>query len=272
MKPKKSLKIKVIGILALIFIGATLILGLKITPPDAVQGQMVRIIYIHPPLAWVAFLAYGTTAIASGLYLWKRTRARIWDQLSGASAEVGVVFTGLTLVTGSIWGRPTWGVWWTWDPLLTTTALLFVLYLGYLALRKLPGDIDQRSKRSAIAALIAFIDVPIVQMSVLWWHSLHQKPTVFNPGQSAQIHGIMADTLLIGFIAFTLVWLWLLLTRLELMKIEEKIELYGLGVALQERRSEANEDSVGAFEDGVSKNSGTSSTKQDPDQQLMVKK
>lgn len=271
MKPKKSPIIKVIGFLALIFIAATLVLGLKVTPPDAVQGQMVRIIYIHPPLAWVAFLAYGTTAIASGLYLWKRTRARIWDQLSGASAEVGVVFTGLTLVTGSIWGRPTWGVWWTWDPLLTATALLFVLYLGYLALRRLPGDIDQRSKRSAIAALVAFIDVPIVQMSVLWWHSLHQKPTVFNPGQSAQIHGIMADTLLIGFIAFTLVWLWLLLTRLQLIKIEEKIELYGLQVALQERRGEANEDFVGALGDNVDKVGLSSSSKQD-DPEVLVQK
>ncbi len=272
MKPKKSPVIRVIGFLALIFIGATLVLGLKITPPDAIQGQMVRIIYIHPPLAWVAFLAYGTTAIASGLYLWKRTRARIWDQLSGASAEVGVVFTGLTLVTGSIWGRPTWGVWWTWDPLLTATALLFVLYLGYLALRKLPGDINQRSKRSAIAALIAFIDVPIVQMSVLWWHSLHQKPTVFNPGQPAQIHGIMADTLLIGFIAFTLVWLWLLFTRLGVIKLEEKIELYGLEVALRERRGEVNKDLVETSQDSHSKTSLSTSSKQGPDSQVLVQK
>ena len=119
---------KLVGSLSLILVAATVVLGLWITPPDVVQGQLVRLIYVHPPVAWVAYLAYGVTSIASVLYLWKRTRNIKWDLLAASSAEVGVVFTGLTLVTGSIWGKPAWGVWWTWDARLTTTALLFVLY------------------------------------------------------------------------------------------------------------------------------------------------
>ena len=169
------------------------------------MGNLVRLLYVHPPMAWVAFLAFGVASLASLLYLWPRTRAEHFDRLAGASAEVGVVFTGLTLVSGSIWGRPTWGAWWVWDPLLTTTALLFVLYLGYLALRRVPGDFHVRARRSAIGALIAFVDVPIVYFSVEWWRSLHQAPTVLNPTtHKTYVHGSMAWTLLLGFVSFTL--------------------------------------------------------------------
>ena len=110
-------------------------------PPDEFMGNLVRLLYVHPPMAWVAFLAYGVADPREpALPVAEDQSAERFDRLAGASAEVGVVFTGLTLVSGSIWGRPTWGAWWVWDPLLTTTALLFVLYLGYLALRRVPGD------------------------------------------------------------------------------------------------------------------------------------
>jgi heme exporter protein C len=131
-----AVALRVLGVTALVGVAATVWLGLFVTPPDEFMGNLVRLLYVHPPMAWVAFLAYGVASLASLLYLWPRTRAERFDRLAGASAEVGVVFTGLTLVSGSIWGRPTWGAWWVWDPLLTTTALLFVLYLGYLALRR----------------------------------------------------------------------------------------------------------------------------------------
>ena len=127
------------GLVGLVGVVLTVWLGLWVTPPDAYMGNLVRLLYIHPSMAWDAFLAYGVSFLASAAYLWPRTRDLRLDRVAGASAEAGVVFTGITLVTGSLWGRPTWGVWWTWDPLLTTTALLFVLYLGYLALRRLPG-------------------------------------------------------------------------------------------------------------------------------------
>src|SRR3989442_8829149 len=126
-------------------------------------------------------VAFGFTALASLLYVWRRTSDRRWDLLAGVSAEVGVVFAALTLVTGSIWGRVTWGVWWTWDARLTTTALLLALFLGYLALRRVPSSVEVRSKRSAVAALIAAVDVPIVHMSVEWWRTLHQGRTLLRP-------------------------------------------------------------------------------------------
>ena len=119
-----AVALRVLGVASLVGVVATVWLGLFVTPPDEFMGNLVRLLYVHPPMAWVAFLAYGVASLASLLYLWPRTRSERFDRLAGASGEVGVVFTGLTLVSGSIWGRPTWGVWWVWDPLLTTTALL----------------------------------------------------------------------------------------------------------------------------------------------------
>jgi len=232
--------LRLLGAVALVGVAATVWLGLFVTPPDQFMGNLVRLLYVHPPMAWVAFLAFGVAGVASLLYLWPRTRAEQFDWLAGASAEVGVVFTGLTLVSGSIWGRPTWGAWWVWDPLLTTTALLFVLYLGYLALRRVPGEFHVRARRSAIVALIAFVDVPIVYFSVDWWRSLHQTPTVDNPiTHKTYVHGSMAWTLLLGFVSFTLVYLWLLAHRYRLEKLRNLEENEGLEVALAERRAEA---------------------------------
>ncbi len=227
-----------VGVLSVLLVAVTVILGLWVTPPDVVQGQLVRLIYVHPPMAWVAYLAYGVTSLASILYLWKRTRNLRWDLLAASSAEVGVIFTGLTLVTGSISGRPAWGVWWTWDARLTTTALLFVLYLGYLALRRIPADSHQRAVRSAIAGLIAFIDVPIVHQSVVWWRTLHQGATVFNPSLSPRIHGEMLITLLLGFISFTFVYVWMVMHRYQIASLEQRVLDAELEKLIQERRNE----------------------------------
>ncbi len=231
---------RLLGLVALVSVVCTVWLGLWVTPPDVVQGNLVRLIYLHPPVAWVAYVAVGVTALASILYLWPRTRSQVWDRLAGASAELGVVFTGLTLVTGSIWGRPAWGVWWTWDARLTSTALLFVLLVGYMALRRVPGELHARCKRCAIAALVAAADVPIVHMSVLWWNTLHQPPTVLGPDLNPTIHGSMAWTLLLAFCSFTLVYAWLLLHRYRVAAAEDRREGQALAEALEERRSEAS--------------------------------
>src|SRR3954453_8044319 len=173
-------------------LGVTLFLALYVTPPRENQGgEEVRLLYLHVACAWLAYLAFGVTALASALWLIPRTRNATWDLLAGASAEVGVVFTGLMLIVGSLWGRPTWGTWWEWDARLTSTAILFFLYLGYLALRRTGATADERGKRCAIAGLIAFVDVPIVPLSVTWWQTLHQNGTVFNPKLDVTIHGSM---------------------------------------------------------------------------------
>ena len=229
----------VLGLLAGVSLAVLAVLGLVVAPPDAVQKDAQRLMYVHVPAAWIAYLAYGVTSLASLLYLWRRTRNRVWDTLAGASAELGVLFTGLTLVLGSLWGRPIWGVWWEWDARLVTTAVLFFLYLGYLALRRVPGDPDVRAKRSAIAALVAFVDVPVVHFSVNWWRTLHQEATVFNPDLDPQIEGTMAWTLLWGVLAFTLVYLYLLERRYRLAVLEERLDERLLEAALAERRAES---------------------------------
>ena len=178
--------------------------GLWGAPPDAVQSDAQRLMYLHVPAAWVAYLAFGVTALASALWLWPRTRSTVWDRVAGASAELGVIFTALDARARLAVGTPVWGVWWAWDARLVTTAVLFFLYLGYLALRRIPATPDARAKRCAIAALIAFVDVPIVHFSVKWWRTLHQQGTVFNESLNAQIHGVMAFTLWFGVLAFTL--------------------------------------------------------------------
>ena len=210
-------------------------LALVVAPPDVVQGDAQRLMYVHVPAAWLAYLAFAVTAIASLLYLVPRTRSSTWDLLAGASAEVGVLFTALTLVLGSLWGRPIWGTWWEWDARLTTTAVLFFLYLGYLALRRMDGPGDRHATRNAIAALIAFVDVPIVHFSVTWWETLHQDATVFNPQLDVEITGTMAWTLVASVLAFTLLYGYLVTRRFDLAELEEGLEERELRQAIAER-------------------------------------
>ncbi len=217
-------------------LGVTVVFALWVTPPRADQGyDAVRLLYLHVPTAWVAYLAFGVTALASLLWLVPRTRDSAWDLLAGASAEVGVVFTGLTLVLGSLWGKPTWGTWWEWDARLTTTAILFFLYLGYLALRRTGATAEERGKRSAIAALIAFADVPISYLSVTWWQTLHQQGTVFNEQNKVLIDGSMAFTLIAAVVSFTMLYAYLVLERFQLAQLEEGREARELERAIAER-------------------------------------
>lgn len=229
-----------IDALTILAVGLLVVYGLWIAPPDEVQGDAQRIMYLHVPAAWAMYLAFGVTTLASILWLIPRTRSMVWDCVAGASAEVGLLFTGLTLVLGSLWGRPVWGVWWAWDARLVTTAVLFFLYLGLLALRAIPSDPIVRARRSAITALIVFIDVPIVHFSVNWWRTLHQQATVFNPELNPEIEGTMALTLWIGVLAFTLLYLSLLDRRYRLAALEEGLEDRELDAAIEARVAAAS--------------------------------
>ncbi len=226
---------RIIGALALLCLGVAVIMGLTL-PLTSEQHEYSRLIAIHPALAWCAYLAFGVTALGSALYAWKGTRAPLWDHVAAASAEVGVVFTGLTLVTGSIWGRPTWGVWWVWDARLTTTALMFVLYLGYLALRRVPAAPEVRAMRSAVVGLLAAVVVPINHFAVEWWRTLHQGPSLSS---GDNLDGRFEVAMLFGFLAMTLIYTWLLIHRMRVERLEERLEAEGLGLAIAERQAEA---------------------------------
>lgn len=222
---------------ALVTVG---ILGLWVAPPDALQSDAQRLMYLHVPTAWLAYFAFFVTALCSILYLIPRTRSMVWDRVAGCSAEIGVIFTGLTLVLGALWGRPIWGVFWTWDARLVTTAVLFFLYLGYLALRRYPGDRESIALRSAVVALIAFVDVPIVHFSVRWWRTLHQEATVFDPNLSAVLDTTMAVTLWFSVLAFTIAYVYLLAKRYELAALEDRLDDAELDAAIAQRLAEGS--------------------------------
>jgi heme exporter protein C len=228
--------LKVLSIASAVSMAVLLVLALFVAPADAIQGDAYRLMYMHVPTAWLAYLAFFVTAVSSALWLVPRTRSTTWDLLAGSSAEVGVIFTGLTLVMGSFWGRPIWGTWWEWDARVTTTAVLFFLYLGYLALRRTGTTSAERGKRCAIAALIAFADVPVVHFSVTWWETLHQDGTVFNKNLDVAFQGFwMPFTLIFSVFAFTLLYATLVTARLRLAEYDEGREERELQAAIERR-------------------------------------
>jgi heme exporter protein C len=232
---------RVLGSVIVVAVVVFLWVALVASEPDRsldAQGELVRIMYVHVPAAVGCYLAFLVTAVASAMYLWKRTQG--WDALAASSAEVGVVYTALTLITGSIWGHQTWGTWWEWDPRLTSTALMFVMYVAYVALRRAIVDPTSRAKQSAILGLIAFVNVPIVHYSVDWWRSLHQDATVST--LDPQIDGLRLFALMFGMVLGLLVFVWLMMHRFRLEYSQLQLEAKGLEVALEERRAEAAAD------------------------------
>lgn len=204
---------------------ASLLLGgylaLVWSPPDVNQHDVMRIMYVHVPSAWTAYLAFFVTLVGSAMYLWKQDTK--WDRLAVSAAEIGVLMTALALATGSTWGRPIWGVWWTWDPRLTSTAILFVIYVGYLMLRALQSDPVARAKQSAVVGIIGFLDIPIIHFSVLWWRSLHQGPTFLKPNLGEpSMDDRMEVTLVVNMLAFTVLFAYLLGQRMRLAAMEEQ--------------------------------------------------
>jgi len=226
---------RVLGAVVLAGLGLLVVLGLIISPADRIQGDAVRIMYVHVPSAITAYLAFAVTAVGSIAYLWKRSRW--WDLMAAAAAEIGVVFTATTLITGMIWGNLTWGAYWVWDARLTSTALLFVLFIGYLAVRSIPADRATRAKRSAVVGIIAFLDVPIVHFSVDWWRGQHQPATLSRLDPT--IDGLMLFTMVFGMAVFALGFGWLLLHGFRVKWLTEQDESVGLEEAILERRSAA---------------------------------
>ena len=224
----------ILGIVTLVALAMLVLFGLILSPADENQGDAVRIMYVHVPSATLSYVGCFLTTIGSAVYLWRKSQW--WDLVAYAGAEVAALFTAFTLVTGMLWGRPTWGVYWVWDARLTSEAMLMLLLLGYLAVRRLAADYDVRAKRAAIVGLLLVPNVFIVRQSVQWWRTLHQTPTLSLSG--AEIQGLMLFSLFIGFVAITLVFVWMVIHRFRVAWLEEQVDAEGLDVAIAERRAE----------------------------------
>ena len=206
------------GWLAAVSLATGLAASFGYAPREAVQGNVQRIMYLHVPSVLTAYLAFGLVLLGSIGYL--ATRRPGWDLLAGAAGEIGVLFTGLTIVSGSIWGRPTWGTWWTWDAQLTSTAVLFLIYAGYVLLRSVMDDPDARGRYAAVVGILGAVNIPIVHFSVKWWRALHQPSTILGPGP-APIDPAIEVALFLNWVAFTLLFAYFLARRIEIGRLEE---------------------------------------------------
>jgi heme exporter protein C len=212
--------IRILGWLAALGLVAGLVMAFGVAPREATQGNVQRIMYLHVPTVVVAYLAFAVVLVASIAYLWRRDPAA--DRLAHASAEVGVLFTGITILAGAIWGKPTWGTWWTWDARLTSVAILFVMYLGYLLLRGMIEDQERGARYAAVLGIVAALDVPLVHFSVYWWRTLHQPPSLLKPGPAAMPEGILA-ALLVNVVAFALLYAYFVAKRVAVLRREQEV-------------------------------------------------
>ena len=192
-----------------------------VAPTDSVLGHVQRVFYFHVPIAIMSFLAFFVVFIGSLMYLIKRTPE--WDAVAHASAEVGVVFVTLALLTGIIWAKPVWNTWWTWEPRLTTTMILWLIYVAYLMVRSYAPSQSKGAIYAAVVGIIGFIDVPIVYYSVVWWRSIHPSPVVGPFAQSDALDGTMALILLYSLITFIFFFAYMIVERMELRKTEEAL-------------------------------------------------
>ena len=210
-----------LGLMALALMLASLFMIFEYVPTEADEGIVQRIFYFHVPCAWVAFAAFGLVAVSGALYLWLEDR--IWDDLGYAAAETGMVFCTLVLITGSIWAKPIWGTWWTWDSRLTTTFILWLLYGGYLMLRAMADDTPEVARFGAVIGIVAALDVPVVVLSVRLWRTIHPAVLVTRAGEHGLEDPRMVVTLLVSLAAFTALFGWLLMLRFQQLRTRSRL-------------------------------------------------
>lgn len=203
---------------------AGLLLGLwmafGVAPREVTQGNVQRIMYLHVPAAVVAeYLACPIILLASIVYLWRRAPGA--DHLAHAAAEAGAVFTGLAIATGSIWGRPTWGTWWTWDARLTTVSILLLMLVGYLMLRAMTDDVDRIGVYAAVLGIVLALNVPLIHFSVSWWRTLHQPPSLLKPG-APTVSSSIVTPLLVNLVAYALVYAYFVAKRVRILRKEQE--------------------------------------------------
>lgn len=205
-----------LGVSALLMVTALYMVFIYV-PTEATMGIVQRIFYLMVPLGWLALLSFLVVFIGSILYLVKRDIK--WDTIAYCSAEVGLVFTTLALIVGSLWARPVWGVWWTWEPRLTATLVLWLIYLAYLIIRSYVAEEGRRARFAAVIGIIGFIDIPIVVLSTSLWRGIHPGPVIFEGG----LEPAMLQTLLVSITAFTVLFFYLLRERVSIKIVEAEL-------------------------------------------------
>lgn len=210
---------------SLIVIAVALYMALFYAPREATMGDAQRIFYFHVPSAWIGFLSFFIVFVASILFLLKRDRK--WDALALSAAEIGVVFTTLVLLTGPLWAKAAWGTYWVWDARLTTTLVLWLIYVGYLMLRSSVDDL-KRARMAAVLGIIGFLDVPIIYLSVTWWRTMHPTQLI---NDSQGLDAAMRATLMVALLSFTLLAAWVLLIR---VRLEQKRDALAMRRAQEE--------------------------------------
>ena len=224
---KKVAPILILVTLALL--GFTTYLALVVAPTEQTMGDVQRIFYYHVPSGWVAGFCFFINFVASAWYLWKRSPAS--DALAAASAEVGVVFCAVLLITGPLWARPVWGIWWTWDARLTTTLVLWLIYVSYLVLRRFAAG-GQTQVLAAAFAIFGFADVPIVYMSIRWFRTQHPSP-VMGGGENSGLDPAMLHVFLTNLAVFTVLGILFVALRYKLQMQEQALESAHAQMALK---------------------------------------
>ncbi len=233
---------RLLGFVVLVGVLALILLGFFGAPEDDEQRDAVRMIFVHVPSAFLTYTALVTTAVGSVMWLWKRSRW--WDIVAHAAAEIGVIFCGLTLFTGSVWGRPTWNTYWDWgDVRLVTTLILFLMLVGYLALRAAGGDENAVATRASVVGLLAAVNLPIINRSVEWWsnRTLHQKSSLTD----GNLEDLTLFTLVVGIVVWALFFVWAMIHRFRIGWLEHQLRAIDLETALIQRRAEVATESSG---------------------------
>ncbi|OFV96515.1 MAG: cytochrome C assembly protein [Acidobacteria bacterium RIFCSPLOWO2_02_FULL_61_28] len=199
---------------------ATMYAALLWAPTEATMGDIQRIFYVHVPSAWTAFLAFFFVFLAGIAYL--VTKNLKWDRIALACAEIGTIFCTVVLITGPIWAKPVWGIWWTWDARLTSTLILWLMYVSYLLLRDFLDEPARRATLSAVFGIFAFVDVPVVYVSIRLWRTQHPQP-VLGGGEESGLDPQMFQVLMLSWVAFLILFVLLVLLRVRLEKARDEV-------------------------------------------------
>ncbi len=211
---------RALGSLSAVLVALSVTMIFLYVPSDQVQGAVQRLFYIHLPAAWLAYFSFFLIFVSSIAYLARRHPR--WDRLARSAAELGFVFTTIVLLTGSIWGRPIWGTWWTWDARLTTTLILWFIYLAYFMLRAYVSDPERAARYAAVLGIVGFVDVPIIHMSVRWWRTLHPQPIVVRAEGPAMPESMLL-TLAVTMVAFMVLYLFLLVEKYRVERMKDEL-------------------------------------------------